>query len=67
MDYKKHGKDGLLIGSGPMEAAYRNVIQSRMKLSGQRRTIKGAQRVANLRVANKSGDWQNVPNLTNLN
>jgi uncharacterized protein YaeQ len=67
MDYKKYREDGLLIGSGPMEAAHRNVIQSRMKLSGQRWTIKGAQQVANLRVANKSGDWQNVLNLINLN
>ena len=67
MDYKKFKEEGLLIGSGPMEAAHRNVIQSRMKLSGQRWTIKGAQQIANLRVANKSGDWQNVLNLINLN
>jgi hypothetical protein len=27
---------GLLIGSGPIESAHRNVIQQRMKLAGQR-------------------------------
>lgn len=67
MDYKKYREEGLLIGSGPMEAAHRHVIQSRMKLSGQRWTIKGAQQIANLRVANKSGKWENVLKLINLN
>ena len=50
-----------------MEAAHRHVIQSRMKLSGQRWTIKGAQQVANLRVANKSDQWNEVIQLINLN
>ena len=67
MKYKTYKQEGLLIGSGPMEAAHRHVIQHRMKLSGQRWTINGAQQVANLRVANKSGKWKNVLNLINLN
>jgi uncharacterized protein YaeQ len=67
MDYKKYREQGLLIGSGPMEAAHRHVIQTRMKLSGQRWTLKGAQQVANLRVANKSGNWQQVIKYINLN
>lgn len=67
MDYKKYKEEGLLIGSGPMEAAHRHVIQCRMKLSGQRWTIKGAQQVVNLRVANKSSNWKQVLNLINLN
>jgi hypothetical protein len=67
MDYKKYREQGLLIGSGPMEAAHRHVIQTRMKLSGQRWTLKGAQQVANLRVANKSGNWQQVIKHINLN
>lgn len=67
MQYKTYKEEGLLIGSGPMEAAHRHVIQSRMKLSGQRWTIKGAQQVANLRVANKSGNWDQVLKLINLN
>jgi len=67
MNYKTYKDQGLLIGSGSMEAAHRHVIQSRMKLSGQRWTIKGAQQVANLRVANKSGNWGHVLDLINLN
>jgi len=41
MDYKNYREKGLLIGSGPMEAAHRHVVQCRMKLSGQRWTIAG--------------------------
>lgn len=67
MDYKTYRENGLLIGSGPMEAAHRHVIQCRMKLSGQRWTIKGAQQVINLRIANKSNQWKKVLNLINLN
>jgi len=67
MDYKTYREKGLLVGSGPMEAAHRHVIQCRMKLSGQRWTIKGAQQLINLRVANKSNQWSRVINLINLN
>jgi hypothetical protein len=67
MNYKKYKDEGLMIGSGPMESAHRHVIQSRMKLSGQRWTLKGAQQIANLRVANKSGKWNNVLQLINMN
>lgn len=67
MDYKRYREKGLLIGSGPMEAAHRHVVQCRMKLSGQRWTIKGAQQVVDLRVANKSNQWGKVLKLINLN
>lgn len=67
MNYKKYREQGLLIGSGPMEAAHRHVIQCRMKLSGQRWSIQGAQQVVNLRVANKSNRWDQVLKLINLN
>ena len=63
MLYKTFKEKGLLIGSGPIEAAHRHVIQQRMKLSGQRWTIKGAQQVANLRVSFKSNQWKNVVEL----
>lgn len=63
MQYKNYQDKGWLIGSGPIESAHRTVIQQRMKLSGQRWTINGAQQVANLRVAEKSGDWATVKNL----
>lgn len=60
MMYGTFRAKGYLIGSGPIEAAHRNVIQQRLKLAGQRWTKKGAQQVANLRVAHKSNDWNLV-------
>jgi hypothetical protein len=63
MKYKTYRDQGLLIGSGPMEAAHRHVIQVRMKRSGQRWTLKGAQQTANLRTAYCSGQWETVENL----
>lgn len=63
MKYKTFREKNLLIGSGPIKSAHRNVIQQRLKLSGQRWTIKGAQQVANLRVMHKSNNWKMVLNL----
>jgi hypothetical protein len=60
INYGKFQKMGLLIGSGAIESAQRDVIQKRLKLSGQRWTIKGAQQIANLRVAKKSDRWEKV-------
>ena len=56
----------MLIGSGAMEAAHRNVIQQRMKLSGQRWTKQGAQKMANLRVTFKSNQWNKVVESTKI-
>jgi hypothetical protein len=64
MQYKTYREHGRMIGSGPIEAAHRHVVQQRMKLSGQRWTIKGAQQVANLRVAFKNEQWDQVIALT---
>ena len=66
MLYKTYKEQGLLIGSGPIEAAHRNVIQQRLKLSGQRWSISGAQAIANLRCYEKSGAWGIVENLIRL-
>jgi len=55
INYGKFIRDGLLIGSGTIESANREVIQKRMKLSGQRWTIQGAKQMLNLRVCYKSG------------
>ena len=65
MRHKTYKEKGLLIGSVPIEAAHRNVIQQRLKLSGQRWTIKGAQQIANLR-AKKSEQWEKIQKLANL-
>jgi len=63
MEYKTYREKGLLIGSGPIEAAHRNVIQQRMKLSGQKWTIKGANAMANLRCYKYSGAWEIIKNV----
>jgi hypothetical protein len=60
MLYKTYRNQGLLIGSGPVEAAHRSVLQQRIKLSGQRWSILGAQAIANLRCYKKSGAWNMV-------
>jgi hypothetical protein len=36
MNYKDYSERGLRIGLGAIEAAHRNVVQKRMKQSGQR-------------------------------
>lgn len=64
MYYGSYRRRGLLIGSGPIEAAHRNVIQQRLKLAGQRWTQAGVQQVATLRVVRKSDRWQRVIALT---
>lgn len=51
MLYKTYRERGLLIGSGPIESAHRFVLQKRLKQSGQKWTISGAQAVTNLRIA----------------
>ena len=60
MDYKRYRERGLLIGSGAIESAHRTVMQRRLKRSGQRWSIRGAQQVLNLRVCSMSGRWRLV-------
>ena len=60
MKYGTFITKGYLIGSGSIESAHRNVIQQRMKLSGQRWSIQGAQRIVNLRAYKKSNRWADV-------
>lgn len=66
MRYGDFQAKGYLIGSGPIESAHRNVIQKRLKLSGQRWTRPGAQQVVNLRVAYKSDQWDRVRKMTKI-
>lgn len=70
INYGLYKEQGLLFGSGAIESANRNIIQKRMKLSGQRWTLSGAQQMLNLRVCFKNAqneklrslitDYQNV-------
>jgi len=63
MQYRTYAEQGLMIGSGPIEAAHRSVIQQRLKLSGQKWSVPGAQAVANLRCYKHSGAWNMVKNI----
>lgn len=60
MLYKTYREKGLMIGSGPIEAAHRSVIQQRMKLSGQKWSILGAQAMTNLRCYKHSRAWNMI-------
>jgi len=63
MQYKTYSEKGLMIGSGPIEAAHRSVIQQRMKLSGQKWSERGAQAMVNLRCYKHSGSWGIIKNI----
>lgn len=60
MHYPTYRQRGLQIGSGAIEAAHRTVVQSRLKLSGQRWSRSGAQNVLNLRTLRMSGRWHQL-------
>ena len=63
MQYHLFREKGLIIGSGAIESAHKDVLQKRLKLSGQRWTKKGLQEVAQLRVAYKSNQWNQITKL----
>jgi hypothetical protein len=68
MDYKHYKTIGAgIIGSGAIESAHRTVVQKRMKLSGQRWSVEGAQNMLNLRVTYMNERWENVISLTKNN
>ena len=60
MQYAEYRKMGLMIGSGAIEAAHRTVIQSRMKLSGQRWAKTGVDAMLKLRTRYESDRWCEV-------
>lgn len=64
MQYHVFREKGLLIGSGAIESAHKDVLQKRLKLSGQRWTKEGLQQMAQLRAVYKSGRWDKVKRLT---
>jgi hypothetical protein len=61
MRYKHYRNMGCgIIGSGAIESAHRTVIQSRMKLSGQHWSRKGAENMLRLRVLSMNKQWSKV-------
>lgn len=61
MDYNRYLGIGCgIIGSGAIESSHRTLIQKRMKLSGQRWSIKGAKSMLKIRVLNKNHQWNKI-------
>jgi hypothetical protein len=61
MSYKQYRDMGCgIIGSGAIESAHRTVIQSRMKLSGQRWSRRGSENMLRLRVLSMNKQWSKV-------
>ena len=60
MYYGFYKEKKLMIGSGAIEASHKQVIQKRLKLSGQRWSMNGAQAILQLRAAKKSDKWNAV-------
>jgi len=58
MQYQESRKHGLFVGSGVIEAACKNVIGKRLKQSGMVWSIAGANKIAALRCAVMSGEFE---------
>ena len=57
MDYARYHASGLIISSGPVEAAAKTIVGHRLKRSGMRWTRQGGQQIRNLRVHVQSKRW----------
>ena len=60
MDYALLVDQGLPIGSGPVEAACKMIVKTRFCQSGMRWGIQGGQNVMNIRVVQKSDQWNDT-------
>ena len=58
LGYADAVKDKLPIGSGVIESAGRHIVQQRLKQSGMRWSLPGAQAVLNLRTRHRSGQFE---------
>ncbi len=58
MDYAGYREAGLILSSGPVEAAAKTLVGHRLKRSGMRWTRQGGQRILNLRAQVLSHRWE---------
>jgi Uncharacterised protein family (UPF0236) len=58
MRYDRFRKQGLFVGSGVVEAACRTIVGRRLKQSGMRWTVRGANAIIALRCCDLSGRWE---------
>lgn len=59
MTYADFRRRGLPIGSGPVEAACKTIVKTRLCRSGMRWSREGGNHILRLRTAVKSGRWEN--------
>lgn len=60
MRYGEFRAAGLFVGSGVVEAGCKTLVGGRLKGSGMRWTVKGAESIISLRCAEASGRWEEV-------
>ena len=58
MQYQDFSKKGFFVGSGVIEAACKNVVGKRLKQSGMMWSVAGANKIAALRCAVMSGEFE---------
>jgi hypothetical protein len=58
MRYAQFRRQGLFVGSGVVEAGCKTVVGQRLKQSGMRWTVRGANAIIALRCAELSGRWE---------
>lgn len=58
MRYASFRRQGLFVGSGVVEAGCKTIIGFRLKQSGMRWTVRGANAIITLRCAELSGRWE---------
>lgn len=60
IDYKDLKNQGYFIGSGAIESGNKMVIHQRLKQSGMRWSVDGAQYISSLRTKHESNQWDKV-------
>ena len=58
MRYDEYRRDDLVLATGVIEGACRYVVGERLDCAGMRWTLKGAERVLQLRCLELNGDWE---------
>ena len=64
MQYQDFSRRGFFVGSGVVEAACKNVVGKRLKQSGMMWSVAGANKIAALRCAVMSGEFEPKPKET---
>lgn len=60
MDYGRYRERGLMIGSGPVEAACKLIVGQRLKGTGMRRSGPGADAMLAVRTAVLNGETERI-------